>query len=116
MAARVNHVAVGSFKRAHGASAFILTLAVAVLACSTITLAQSSDGVNAGLAMWKTAGCADCHGPFADGDREDDDFPIGANLRTSKLDAASLKMTIRCGRAGTGMPSFDEEGYTTREC
>jgi Cytochrome c len=116
MAAKVNHVAVGSFKRARGASAFILTLAVAVLACSTITLAQSSDGVNAGLAMWKTAGCADCHGPFADGDREDDDFPIGANLRTSKLDAASLKMTIRCGRAGTGMPSFDEEAYTTREC
>jgi mono/diheme cytochrome c family protein len=116
MAAKVNHVAVGSFKRARGASAFFLTLAVAVLACSTITLAQSSDGVKAGLAMWKTAGCADCHGPFADGDREDDDFPIGANLRTSKLDAASLKMTIRCGRAGTGMPSFDEEAYTTREC
>jgi hypothetical protein len=116
MAIKVNHVAVGCFKRARDASAFILTLAVAVLACSTITLAQSSDGVKAGLAMWKTAGCADCHGPFADGDREDDDFPIGANLRTSKLDAASLKMTIRCGRAGTGMPSFDEESYTTREC
>jgi hypothetical protein len=116
MAAKVNHVAVGSFKRVRDASAFILTLAVAVLACSTITLAQNSDGVKAGLAMWKTAGCADCHGPFADGDREDDDFPIGANLRTSKLVAASLKMTIRCGRAGTGMPSFDAEAYTTREC
>src|SRR5258706_1748845 len=116
MAAKVNHVAVGSVKRARGASAFILTLAVAILARSTITLAQNSDGVKAGLATWKTAGCADCHGPFADGDREDDDFPIGANLRTAKLDAASLRMTIRCGRAGTGMPSFDEEAYTTREC
>jgi len=116
MAAKVNDVAVGHFKRARGANAFILTLAVAVLACSTIALAQSSDGVKAGLAMWKTAGCADSHGPFADGDREDDDFPIGANLRTSKLDAPSLRMTIRCGRAGTGMPSFDEEAYTTRGC
>jgi hypothetical protein len=48
--------------------------------------------------------------------REDDDFPIGANLRTTRLDPAALKMTIRCGRAGTSMPSFDEGAYTTREC
>jgi hypothetical protein len=116
MAARLNPVAVGNFKRPCGASAAVLTLAGAALACSTITLAQSSDKMKAGLAQWKTAGCADCHGPFADGDREDDDFPIGANLRTTKLDLAALKMTIRCGRAGTGMPSFDEEAYTTREC
>jgi mono/diheme cytochrome c family protein len=116
MAARVKPVAVGNFKRLCGVSAVALTLVAAALACSTITLAQNIDSVTAGLAQWKTAGCADCHGPFADGDREDDDFPIGANLRTTKLDLAALKMTIRCGRAGTGMPSFDEEAYTTREC
>jgi len=116
MAARVNPVAVGNVKRLCGASAAVLTLAIAALACSTITLAQNSDSVKAGLVLWKTAGCADCHGPFADGDREDDDFPIGANLRTTRLDPATLRMTIRCGRAGTGMPSFDDEAYTTREC
>jgi mono/diheme cytochrome c family protein len=116
MTARVNPVAVGNFKRARGTSAVTLNLAVAVLAYSTIAFAQNNDRVKAGLALWKTAGCADCHGPFADGDREDDDFPIGANLRTTKLDPAALKMTVRCGRAGTGMPSFDEEAYTTREC
>jgi mono/diheme cytochrome c family protein len=116
MAAKLNRVAVGNFKRVRVASAVVLTLTVAALACSMITLAQNSDSASAGLAQWKTAGCADCHGPFADGDREDDDFPIGANLRTSMLDSAALKMTIRCGRAGTGMPSFDEEAYTTREC
>jgi mono/diheme cytochrome c family protein len=116
MAARVNPVAVGNFKRLCGASAVVLTLTVGALACSTITLAQNSDRVKAGLVLWKTAGCADCHGPFADGDREDDDFPIGANLRTSRLDPSALRTTIRCGRAGTGMPSFDEEAYTTREC
>jgi hypothetical protein len=93
-----------------------LTLAAAVLACSTATLAQDTDRAKAGLATWKTAGCSDCHGPFADGDRDDDDFPIGANLRTTKLDGAALKMTISCGRAGTGMPSFDEGAYTTRGC
>ncbi len=116
MTTHVNPTSIRDCKRAHGANAFTLTLAAAVLAYSAITHAQNSDGVKAGLALWKTAGCADCHGPFADGDREDDDFPIGANLRTSKLDPAALKMTIRCGRAGTGMPSFDEEAYTTREC
>jgi Cytochrome C oxidase, cbb3-type, subunit III len=114
MAARANPVAVGNFKRLCAAGAAVLV--IAALACSTITLAQNTDRVKAGLVFWKTAGCADCHGPFADGDREDDDFPIGANLRTTKLDPAALKMTIRCGRAGTGMPSFDEEAYTTREC
>jgi mono/diheme cytochrome c family protein len=116
MAARVKPVAVGNFKCLRGAGAFVLTLAVAGLACSAITLGQSSDSVKAGLVLWKTAGCADCHGPFADGDREDDDFPIGANLRTTRLDPAALRMTIRCGRPGTGMPAFDEDAYTTREC
>jgi mono/diheme cytochrome c family protein len=107
---------VGECKRPRGAGAVILSLAVAILAYATMTLAQDSDRVKAGLATWKTAGCVDCHGPFADGDREDDDFPVGANLRTTKLDPAALKMTIRCGRAGAGMPSFDEDAYTMREC
>jgi len=67
MAAKVKPLAVGNFKRVRGASAAGPILAVAVLAYSTITLAQNIDRVKAGLALWKTAGCADCHGPFADG-------------------------------------------------
>src|SRR5262252_10696810 len=116
MAAKVDHIAIEDRNKAHGATAVILALAIAVLAHSTITRARNNDGVKAGLEMWKTAGCADCHGPFADGDREDDDFPIGANLRTTKLDSVGLKTTIRCGRAGTGMPSFDDGAYTMLEC
>ena len=116
MAAEVNRIAIEDRSQARSASAVILALAIAAVAHATIARAQSNDSVKAGLEMWKTAGCADCHGPFADGDREDDDFPIGANLRTTKLDSAALKMTIRCGRAGTGMPSFDDGAYTTREC
>src|SRR5262249_1646401 len=116
MAAKVNPGAVVNFKRLRGGSAASLILAVAALACSTVALAQDIDRVKAGLVLWKTAGGADCHGPVADGDREDDDFPIGANLCTTKLESAALKMTIRCGRAGTGMPSFDDEAYTAREC
>ena len=114
--AKVNPRAIGNCTFARRARSVLVTLAVSVLGCSTMTLAQNSDRVKAGLAIWKTAGCADCHGPFADGDREDDDFPIGANLRTTKLDSVGLKTTIRCGRAGTGMPSFDDGAYTMLEC
>ena len=98
------------------ASAVILALGFIVVTSSCVTRAQNGDEVSAGLWTWKTSGCADCHGPFADGDRDDDDFPIGANLRTTKLDAAALKTTIRCGRAGMGMPAFEDGAYAVYSC
>ena len=114
--AKVNSTVIASGKRAYGAVAALVMLAAAIFACATMTSAQSGDKAKAGLAIWKAAGCVDCHGPFADGDREDDDFPIGANLRRTKLDSTALKTTIRCGRIGTGMPAFEDGAYTTREC
>jgi len=78
--------------------------------------AQNDDQVKAGLATWRNSGCADCHGAFADGEKQRDEMPTGANLRTTKLDAAALKQTISCGRPGTGMPSFDEGAYKVRAC
>jgi hypothetical protein len=65
---------------------------------------------------WKTAGCAECHGAFADGERQRDEAPAGANLRSARLDNAALTEVIRCGRASTGMPRFDEGAYTQRAC
>ena len=91
-------------------------LTVTTLVCVTATFARSQDKAKAGLEVWKSSGCADCHGPFADGNPEDGDFPIGANLRTARLDGAGLTETIRCGRPGTDMPSFDEGAYTVRAC
>jgi hypothetical protein len=91
-------------------------LTITALVFVTATFAQSQDTAKAGLEVWKSSGCADCHGPFADGNPEDGDFPIGANLRTARLDAAGLTETIRCGRPGTGMPSFDEGAYTVHGC
>jgi mono/diheme cytochrome c family protein len=96
--------------------ALMKVLVIATLAYATTTLAQSQDKVKAGLEVWKSSGCADCHGPFADGNPEDGDFPIGANLRTARLDTAGLKQTIRCGRPGTGMPSFDAGAYKAGAC
>src|SRR3954470_10860583 len=77
---------------------------------------QNAARANAGLEVWKSAGCADCHGAFADGDNQSGDFPTGANLRTTKLDDAALTETIRCGRPNAGMPRFDEGSYTQRGC
>jgi mono/diheme cytochrome c family protein len=83
---------------------------------ATAAPAQNEDRVKAGLATWRNSGCADCHGAFADGEKQRDEMPSGANLRTTKLDAAELKQTISCGRPGTGMPSFDEGAYKVRAC
>src|SRR5258708_5884620 len=91
-------------------------LAVLVLACATASLAQDETKVKAGLELWKSSGCADCHGAFADGEKDRDEAPTGANLRTSRLDTAALKQTISCGRPGADMPSFDEGAYTVRAC
>ena len=91
--------------------------AAACLMLAAPALAQANDvRVSAGLEIWQNSGCADCHGPFADGNRDDDDYPQGADLRTTSLDTAGIKQTIRCGRPGTGMPSFDEGAYTVRQC
>lgn len=111
---------------AHGKSGWrlrdrILTLAMvasvlAAVAPSTTVRAQTEEQLKAGLEIWKSSGCADCHGPFADGDKQRDEMPTGANLRGSRLAGAALKQTISCGRPDTGMPSFDAGAYTVRAC
>jgi mono/diheme cytochrome c family protein len=99
-----------------GTRSVVRALAVLALFYATASLAQDETRVKAGLEIWKSSGCADCHGAFADGDKARDEAPTGANLRTSRLDAAALKQTISCGRPGADMPSFDEGAYTVRAC
>jgi hypothetical protein len=91
-------------------------IAVGFLVQASAVHAQNEDRVKAGLTTWRNSGCADCHGAFADGEKQRDEAPTGANLRTTRLDAAALKQTISCGRPGTGMPSFDEGAYKVRAC
>jgi mono/diheme cytochrome c family protein len=95
------------------ASSAALVLALLV---SLPANAQDTARARAGLEVWKSAGCADCHGAFADGEKQRDESPTGANLRTTKLDDAALTETIRCGRPNTGMPRFDQGAYTQRGC
>src|SRR5947207_8568143 len=95
----------------------ILAALMGFLANSLTSLAQDNDKVKAGLEVWKKTGCADCHGAFANGEKERDESPTGANLRTARLDPAELKVVISCGKpGGAGMPAFDEGAYTVRAC
>jgi mono/diheme cytochrome c family protein len=90
------------------ARSIILTLATIALAYSTAAFAQGEDKVKAGLDLWRGSGCGDCHGAFANGEKERDEAPTGADLRRARLDAAALKLAISCGRVGIGMPAFDQ--------
>jgi len=95
----------------------ILVAAVGIVASANTSHAQDNDKVKAGLNFWKKVGCPDCHGSFADGEKQRDESPTGANLRTTRLDAAALKEVIACGKpGGAGMPSFDEGAYKVRAC
>jgi mono/diheme cytochrome c family protein len=106
----------GSTTRFNTRAATWVAIAAGSLLHASAGLAQDDAKVPAGLEIWRSSGCVDCHGPFADGNRDDDDYPMGANLRTTRLDAAGIRLTIRCGRPDTGMPSFDGGAYTVRAC
>ena len=94
--------------RSEWARSTVMAAAGAALGCS-VALAQGSDKVKAGLEVWKSSGCSDCHGAFANGEKDRDEAPTGANLRTARLDAAALKKVISCGKPGAEMPAFDEK-------
>jgi mono/diheme cytochrome c family protein len=98
----------------HARCAFAILSTVALWAFPSF--AQDEARVKAGLDAWKNAGCSECHGAFADGERERDEAPAGANLRSTRLDNAAITEVIRCGRPSTGMPRFDEGAYTQRSC
>jgi mono/diheme cytochrome c family protein len=88
----------------------------AVLAYSTAAYAQNETKEKAGLSVWRSSGCSECHGAFANGEKERDEAPSGANLRQTRLDDATIAETIRCGRPGAGMPSFGADAYKERGC
>ena len=95
----------------------ILGLATGIaMALAAPALAQDEAQVVAGLAVWKKGTCSNCHGAFANGEREVDKMPNGANLRNTVLDPAGLVETTRCGLPGTDMPAHDAGAYTENSC
>src|SRR5215468_2862215 len=93
-----------------GVLAGVAIIAVVPIAAwsSTAAFAQNDAQVKAGLTVWRNSGCSDCHGAFANGEKERDESPPGADLRRAKLTTDEFKLAIRCGRPGTGMPAFEE--------
>lgn len=95
----------------------IVVLAIAPLVCATAAFAEDNAEAKAGLDVWRNSGCAECHGAFANGDKQRDESPTGADLRTAKLDTEALKLVISCGRpGGAGMPAFLEGAYKVQAC
>jgi mono/diheme cytochrome c family protein len=90
-----------------GAVAIIAVVPIAAWS-STTAFAQNDAQVKFGLTVWRNSGCSDCHGAFANGEKERDESPSGADLRRAKLTTDEFKLVIRCGRPGTGMPAFEE--------
>ena len=101
--------------RSIDACGVVLVAALGIFANAPAAFAQ--DKVKAGMEIWKKVGCAECHGSFADGEKQRDESLTGANLRTTRHSAAELKVVISCGKpGGAGMPSFDEGAYKVRAC
>jgi mono/diheme cytochrome c family protein len=98
------------------AGAMFSTIAAIALGWCCLASAQSDDKVKAGMELWKGSGCSDCHGAFANGEKDRDEAPTGADLRTSRLNAAALKQVISCGRAGAEMPAFIEGAASAPAC
>ena len=106
----------GSKRSGGRTGAIVMTVATIGLGCSGVAHAQNEDKVKAGLELWKGSGCSDCHGAFANGEKERDESPSGADLRTTRLDAAALKRVISCGRVGAEMPAFIEGASSAPAC
>ena len=88
-------------------------------AASPLARAQSNDPADIadGMRLFRQkADCQSCHGWAADGRKMDSQAPDGANLRETTLDRATLILTIKCGRPGTGMPPFDKFAYSDGRC
>src|SRR6185369_15211366 len=64
-----------------GARLYAALAVAAVLACSTAAHAQDEAKQKAGLSVWRSSGCSECHGAFANGEKKRDEAPTGANLR-----------------------------------
>jgi mono/diheme cytochrome c family protein len=94
-------------------------LAGALLAAPAHVAAQTPDpsDIAEGARLFRQkANCQACHGWAGDGRKMDSQMPDGANLRETRLDRASLIMTIKCGLPGTGMPPFDKFAYSDGRC
>jgi Cytochrome C oxidase, cbb3-type, subunit III len=97
--------------------AFLALAGAMVLIAATGARAQDAADIADGMKLFlNKANCQACHGWAGDGRKLDNQMPDGANLRERQLDRETLVTTIKCGRPGTQMPSFDRFAYTDGRC
>ena len=92
------------------AAVFSAVFGVTLAAFAMTAEAQEGDA-DLGADAWQSAACKQCHGWAGDGVPEDNQQD-GVSLRETLLTAEFLIETIRCGRPGTGMPSFRRNAWT----
>ena len=90
-------------------------VAATVLFCMTAACFAQDFSYGRRLYLDK-AQCAFCHGWAGDGAGEPQSNGGAANLRQSFLNREQLIEVIMCGRPGTPMPRFDEDGYAEKRC
>src|SRR5262245_54123001 len=98
----------------------ILTAAGSIAAAALVVWmlpasAQDQAAADAGMKVWQRAGCAACHGTFAEGGGGGDQ-PAGPSLRRTRLERAGVVETVSCGRPGTLMPYHLKGAYTETAC
>ena len=86
-----------------------------LLLCAPLAADPRNPGSN-GKAVYKKANCVGCHKWHGGGGGGYGG--VALSLRATKLDAASLALVVRCGRAGTSMPYHDRKAYVreNRDC
>jgi len=90
---------------------------ITMIAATTGARAQDAADIADGMRLFlNKANCQACHGWAGDGRKMDNQMPDGANLRERQLDRETLVTTIKCGRPGTQMPSFDRFAYSDGRC
>jgi mono/diheme cytochrome c family protein len=77
--------------------------------------ATAQNDTSAGLQVWSSSGCGNCHGARGEGGSSHD-FPDGPSLRTTIFEGEALVDAIRCGLPGTPMPAWQLGAYTAVEC
>ena len=103
---------------------WVLTVVVIVLTADRLPVApkghaQTPDPSDLadGMRLYEQKGnCQACHGWAGDGKSTDNEMPVGANLRETKLERAAIIMTIKCGRPNSQMPAFDKYAYSDGRC
>src|SRR5437588_9830869 len=93
--------------------AFPVIVASVLLRAITHAQAPAASDVAEGMRLYLQKGdCQSCHGWAADGKKMDSQIPDASNLRETRLNRQRLVKTIKCGRPGTGMPSFYKFAYS----